>query len=151
MVFAKLGDGGLFIGLSFWIGVAVLIYLAKRKSFRFKEGQITERWETLINQGSGNTDAVYEVIYHFLESVNPPKVKWERAGVRAGDLLTGRQYDGLKVTNSYLKDYMMYIFAYDYGTTFYDKTDKFSNCFFIFYRKYRQMKQFDIIISVLSL
>ena len=104
-------------GIVFWGTLIVIIYLIRKKEFKFKEDQIKRKWETLIDKGSGNADVVYEVINNFLESVKPPKVRWERAGIHAGDLFTGKQYDGLKVVDSYLRDYKIYIFAYDYGTS----------------------------------
>jgi hypothetical protein len=106
-----------FSGIIFWVAIGVAIYFAIRKSFRFKGGQIRGQWEALIEQGSGNADAVYEGIEDALKSANPPKVRWERAGIHAGNLMTGKRYDGLKVNNSELKDYRIYIFAYDYGTS----------------------------------
>jgi hypothetical protein len=104
-------------GIIFWGAIIVVVYLARRKNFKFKEDQIKEKWETLIDRGSGNAETVYEVINSFLESVKPPKVGWERSGIHVGDLFTGKQYDGLKVVDSYLRDYKIYIFAYDYGTS----------------------------------
>ena len=106
-----------FSSIIFWVALGVAVYLIKRKSFRFKGGQIRGQWEVLIEQGSGNADAVYEEIEDALKSANPPKVRWERAGIYAGNLMTGKRYDGLKVNNSELKDYRIYIFAYDYGTS----------------------------------
>jgi hypothetical protein len=101
-------------GIIFWGAIIVVVYLARRKNFKFKEDQIKEKWETLIDRGSGNAETVYEVINSFLESVKPPKVGWERSGIHVGDLFTGKQYDGLKVVDSYLRDYKIYIFAYDF-------------------------------------
>jgi len=117
----------------------VTIYLVKYKKFKFKSEQIEEKWETLIEQGSGNMDVIYDAINNFLESANPPKVKWERAVIRAGDLFTGKQYDGLKVVDSYLRDYKIYIFAYDYGTSLHV-------AWFLTYQKafFRFVKRMDI-------
>lgn len=111
------GDKSIVISIFMWIAVAVLVYLARRKNFRFKEGQIRDQWEVLIDQGSGNADVVFEVIEDDLKSANPPKVKWERSGIHAGNLITGKHYDGFRVSNAELKDYRIYIFAYDYGTS----------------------------------
>jgi hypothetical protein len=87
------------------------------KQVRFKEGQVVQQWDTLIDQGNGKADVIYEAIDNFLKSVNPPDVKLVRENIHAGDFMTGRDYDGLRIVDSYLRDYRIYIFAYDYGTS----------------------------------
>lgn len=110
MELARIGSlKDVFSSVIFWVALGVVVYLIKRKSFRFKGGQIRNQWEVLIEQGSGNADAVYEEIEDALKSANPPKVRWERAGIYAGNLMTGKRYDGLKVNNSELKDYRIYL------------------------------------------
>jgi len=95
--------------------VGGVIFYIKRTSF--KEGQIVQQWDTLVDQGNGKADVVYDVIDNFVKSTKPPNVRCVRENIHAGDFMTGRDYDGLRVVDSYLRDYRIYIFAYDYGTS----------------------------------
>ena len=78
--------------------------------------QLLERWQVLVDNGSGSADDVYDAMVTALESAEAPGVTWERQGIQAGGMLTGKSYNGLVITNSYMKKFKIYIFAYDYGT-----------------------------------
>ena len=109
-----------FISGLFPIVVMVLLVILLIKYLggsRLTQDQIVEQWTTLVGQGSGNADDVYNVITDVMKSAEPPGVTWSRQEIHAGGLLYGKKYDGLRVNNPLLRDYKIYIFVYDYGTS----------------------------------
>jgi len=82
-----------------------------------KDERIQERWEVLIENGQGQAEVIYQAAVDALERTQPPDTKWERRNIRAGTIITGRVYDFLYVRNSRLKDWRLYLTAYDYGTS----------------------------------
>lgn len=97
--------------------IALIIYLVvRRRRSGLRKDQILERWQVLVENGSGSAEDIYDSVVAALESAEPPGVSWQRQEIKAGGLLTGKSYYGLVVTNSYLKDCRIYIFAYNYGT-----------------------------------
>ena len=95
--------------------IIYLIYKAYKKS-KVRKDQLLERWQVLVDNGSGSAEDVYDTMVTALESAEAPGVTWERQEIQAGVMLTGKSYNGLVITNSYMKQFKIYIFAYDYGT-----------------------------------
>lgn len=95
--------------------IIYLIYRAYKKS-KVRKDQLLERWQVLVESGSGSAEDVYDAMVTALESAEAPGVTWQRQEIQAGAMLTGKSYNGLVITNSYMKEFKIYIFAYDYGT-----------------------------------
>lgn len=79
--------------------------------------KILERWEYLIEQGSGKAEDIFTVATQSLIAAEPPEVMQTREEIRAGGLLTGKKYAFLVVRNRNLKDNRLYLTAFDYGTS----------------------------------
>ena len=109
---------GLIVWLFIIAGIIwLIVYLAKRsKRAKLNKDQILEDWQVLIEKGKGSSENVYEAIVSALKDAEAPGVTWERQEIEAGQILMRKSYNGLVITNSSLKDFHAYIFAYDYGT-----------------------------------
>lgn len=79
--------------------------------------KILERWEYLIEQGAGKAEDFFTVAADTLMAAEPPAVTHSRENIRAGGLLTGKNYDFIVVRNRNLKDNRLYLTAFDYGTS----------------------------------
>lgn len=103
--------------LCFGSFIWVLIYRYIKRRARLRKDQILERWEVLIEKGSGRGRDVYKAIESALASSIPPGVTCGYKEIKAGNLLYIKSYEGLVVKNSNLENCNIYIFAYDYGTS----------------------------------
>lgn len=108
----------LFLLILVLVGVgAAYTWYQKNYGDALKNAKIKERWRALIEQGAGHAEEVYRHANAYLHSVQPPEVEWERRELHAGGLLTGKRYDFLFSRNSRLKNFHLYLTAYDYGTS----------------------------------
>lgn len=96
-----------------WIGIYTV---RKGNRAKLKKDQILEDWQVLIEEGKGSSEDVYETLVSVLEDAEAPGVTWTRQQIETGIPLMRKSYDGIVITNSSLKGFNAYVFAYDYGT-----------------------------------
>lgn len=82
-----------------------------------KNEKIYEHWEALIADGKGQAESIFNTVERLLEKAEPPEVNFRQQRIRAGGWLSGKTYDFLLVRNRHLKDFRIYLTAYDYGTS----------------------------------
>jgi hypothetical protein len=95
---------------------AAIYTVKKGNRAKLKKDQILEDWHVLIEGGRGCSEDVYETLISALKDAEAPGVTWERQEIEAGQILMRKSYDGIVITNSSLKGFTAYVFAYDYGT-----------------------------------
>jgi len=79
--------------------------------------KIIDRWSIIVENGEGNTEQIYKDTEGYVKESRAPGIEIERVRVRPSWLkgFFGNERNYMKVTNKNLRDYRMFIGAWDYG------------------------------------
>lgn len=82
-----------------------------------KDEKIVDSWGTVISDGQGKADSIFDKVQQLLEKNDAPGVIWEMGEVTTSFFkgLFGKKRDYLFIKNEALKDHRMYLGARDYG------------------------------------
>jgi hypothetical protein len=84
--------------------------------------KILERWNVLIHEGAGRSEQLYDLMQEYLTAAMLPGVSWEMTTIMVLQPATRTSparrvpHQHLAINHATLKEYPMYILAYDYGT-----------------------------------
>ena len=92
---------------------------SRTPTMTIKKGKIIDRWETIIQGGSGKGEMIFSLIEQLLEESEAPGIAWQPISAQPSaikGLVLGKKRDYLMVTSKGVSsDYRMYTGARDYG------------------------------------
>lgn len=106
----------IFYILVFVIAVSILLFFLKGGG-RLKEEEIIDRWSVLIEEANGKGKEVFRIAEENIKELKTPNVKLARKEIAPTFIrkLKGEERSFLVAENTFLKGYLMYIGAVDYG------------------------------------
>ena len=97
--------------------IAVSIFLFSKGGGKLKEEEIIDRWSVLIKEANGKGKEVFRIAEENIKELKTPNVKLVRKEIAPTFIrkLKGEKRPFLVAENTFLKGYLMYIGAVDYG------------------------------------
>lgn len=79
-----------------------------------KQQRMLDVWQTMVENGAGNTERIYSALEDYLEKSDLPGVVWERDDVNSGGIFSASR-EFVIVNHSHLREYRIFLCARDYG------------------------------------